>query len=326
LLNENFQKLDTLGNPLPSSAININADLPFNGYNATELNSTEYENLTAPLGAGFLCAVYFSGGNFYINNGSGTPVQITAGNAVNAGAGNISGLPSTPAGAGVSYSNANGYAFVGAGGLKYAPLQSGGVQLFDGTSNSPANPISLLSPVALATAYALTLPPTQSPGGAWPGFGNTGIGAWYSPDGTTLELSGTSLRIKAGGVSTTQLSDGGVTASKIAGNVFYGVTSFGTNWAAVDPVSAWVDVTGTLHLRGSVSRSGGSATLALTLPSVLTSSFPLTNRGFALSQVSGGVGVTPCSAFVDTSGQLWIFNVVNNSTVYLDAIQFLAGQ
>ena len=157
-LNANFQTLDELGNPVVTSQIDINADLTFNGFSAIDLKSTQYQNLSGPLGSGFTATVYFSGGNFYINNGSGTPVQITNGSSVNAGSGNIAGLPSTPSGAACTYSNANGFTFVGYGGNNYAPLAMGGLTLYSGSDASPSNAVSLLSPNSLAASYSLTMP------------------------------------------------------------------------------------------------------------------------------------------------------------------------
>lgn len=71
------------GYQIPAAGLNINADVSFQSHNATSLRTTRYtEQLTVPSGVGDVGCVYFLGGDLWINNGSGTPVQITAGGAV----------------------------------------------------------------------------------------------------------------------------------------------------------------------------------------------------------------------------------------------------
>lgn len=78
----------TVGKPLTTAAININGDLTFNTlYNATNLRAARFANQSAPLaGVGDLLCVYFNNGDYWINNGSGVPVQITSGGSLNIGA------------------------------------------------------------------------------------------------------------------------------------------------------------------------------------------------------------------------------------------------
>jgi hypothetical protein len=75
-----------IGLTLGTSALNINADLPFNtNYNATLLRSTRYVSQSAVLSLGTdIGCLYNFGGLLYWNNNAGTPIQITtAGGAVN---------------------------------------------------------------------------------------------------------------------------------------------------------------------------------------------------------------------------------------------------
>ena len=78
------------------AAVNINADLEFNDNSATELKNLIFSTVTA---ATTSYSVYQASGNLFWRNGSGTAVQITTGSAVNAGAGSISGMTGTDAGA-----------------------------------------------------------------------------------------------------------------------------------------------------------------------------------------------------------------------------------
>jgi hypothetical protein len=69
---------------LGTSAIAVNADFPFVGFNATGFRSTRYNSQggTLVLGTDLGC-IYNNGGNLYWNNNAGTPVQITNAAAVN---------------------------------------------------------------------------------------------------------------------------------------------------------------------------------------------------------------------------------------------------
>ena len=75
------------GQQIPAAGININDDLSAQSNNLTNLRSTRYVNQGSALnGVGDIDCVYFEGGNLWINNGSGTAVQVTAGNVVNVSA------------------------------------------------------------------------------------------------------------------------------------------------------------------------------------------------------------------------------------------------
>lgn len=66
-----------------TAGLNIDADLEFNGNDATELRSTRLESQGAALvDPADLRCVYAVGGDLYYNNGSGAAVQITNGTAV----------------------------------------------------------------------------------------------------------------------------------------------------------------------------------------------------------------------------------------------------
>lgn len=66
------------------SGLNINADLPFTGNNATLLRTTRYSAQTATLGnAADLNCVYSVNGNLYWNSNTGDAVQITDGAGLN---------------------------------------------------------------------------------------------------------------------------------------------------------------------------------------------------------------------------------------------------
>src|ERR1700679_164924 len=73
------------GVPIPSNAININNDIPFNQYNITELNDLRFTSQsTVPSTPDDVNELAVVNGNlFYINN-LGQPVQLTNGAAIDA--------------------------------------------------------------------------------------------------------------------------------------------------------------------------------------------------------------------------------------------------
>lgn len=100
-VNENFTTIDQhdhtsgKGVQLTTSALNINADLEFNGNAATELKRLTIDS--SATGSGTNYSVYQSGGNLFWYNGSGQAVQITDGSAVKTTGGSISGMSSDAA-------------------------------------------------------------------------------------------------------------------------------------------------------------------------------------------------------------------------------------
>src|ERR1700677_577317 len=73
------------GVPIPTNAININNDLTFNGFNASQLRTTQYVSQSAPLTLpSDVNEIYVVNGNLVYNNNLGQPVQITSGAALDA--------------------------------------------------------------------------------------------------------------------------------------------------------------------------------------------------------------------------------------------------
>ena len=67
------------------NGLNINADLPFGGNNATALRSSRFIPQPAPLSlATDLGCLYVSGVDLYYNDGNGNQIKITASGTVNA--------------------------------------------------------------------------------------------------------------------------------------------------------------------------------------------------------------------------------------------------
>jgi hypothetical protein len=81
------------GLQVPTAGLNINADLPFAGFNATALRSTRFNSQSATLATGSdLNCLYVVNGNLYYNNASGVAVQVTAGTGVSVSGATVGGV------------------------------------------------------------------------------------------------------------------------------------------------------------------------------------------------------------------------------------------
>jgi hypothetical protein len=183
------------GLQVPSSGLNINADLPFNLQNATAVRSVRFNNYGTAIGAGTDtgCA-YVAGGNLYFNDISGTQIQLTAGGALNAASiGGIGGDYSTST-ASVYYSDI-AKTFYFTQNINQAATVSVGPVVIQDTAVS-ANGITVQSPVALAASYSLTLPSVVP--------------------ASTLPISMSSTGVMSTGqITTAQITDNAVTTVKI---------------------------------------------------------------------------------------------------------------
>ena len=85
---EAFETVDshdhTPGNgvPINSAAIELDADLSFDGFKATEVQAVILDPQASSLSAANTSALYSIDGDFWYNNSTGTPVQITDGNSL----------------------------------------------------------------------------------------------------------------------------------------------------------------------------------------------------------------------------------------------------
>jgi hypothetical protein len=88
------------GVPITPSAININSDLSWNGFNLTGLRSVRFNSHTAALAtAADLGCLYEVGVDLYYNDGAGNQIRITQSGTVSGSTGTITGLPSGTASA-----------------------------------------------------------------------------------------------------------------------------------------------------------------------------------------------------------------------------------
>lgn len=143
------------GVPITVSGIDINADFPFNGFNATLLRAARFDPQGAPLALiDDLNEVYVSGVDLYYNDGNGNQIRITQAGSIAGAAGTITGLvpPAT-----ASYVPLSKTFFWQSDVNEAAALDAATIIIRNFSTSS--NGISLTAPAVLPADYALTLPP-----------------------------------------------------------------------------------------------------------------------------------------------------------------------
>lgn len=147
---------------IPTAGIQLNADLTFNSFAATELDRTSYTDQIAALTD--LRSIYTVNGDLYYTNTAGDQVKITAGNALNSTPGAISGLGDGGS-SGVYYNDTDTLSFyyesTAQAKLDISTVQIHPYEVGPGPSFTPvAHPeyIALTAPTSLAASYDLTLP------------------------------------------------------------------------------------------------------------------------------------------------------------------------
>jgi hypothetical protein len=193
---------------IPISAITVDTDLSFNGYNATSVRSVRLSNNSAVLATPLdLNCVYSVSGDLWYNTNAGTPIQITSGNAINVSSlRGIGGDYLTSTTADIYYTaSTKTFAFWADTNL-FADIDCGGITVHQtGVTSAPG--VSLLSPVGLGASYTLTLPaalPSPTKFLTLDSSGN--IGNAITGDGTTISITGTTMSIPDGGISRAKLA------------------------------------------------------------------------------------------------------------------------
>lgn len=177
------------------AGLNINAALNMQG---NELDNTAAVVMTAQTSFSTNKSLYVIGNEVYYRDGAGNQVQITNGGNVNAGAGSITGLPSGSAS--VVYTSGNQtYTFQSA--TSTAANLDAGALLMRNLSPNSTYALTLTPPAALGSNYTLTLPALPASKKIATVTAAGVVAADYDTDNVTLEVSGTSLRVKDAGIS-----------------------------------------------------------------------------------------------------------------------------
>lgn len=236
------------------NGININSDLAFQSNNATTLRAARFATQAAPLAlAADIGELYVVGNELYYNDVTGgNKIAITNNGSVNAGAGSITGLPSGTASA--SYS---GGTFTFQSATNTAANIDGRSYILRNSSASSFG-LTLNPPLAMGSNIQITLPslPASQKIVTMDQLGN--MAAVYTTDGTTLITNMNLLQIAPGGVGTTELATGAVTAIKMA-NV-WNVQAFTSNGSFTVPTG--VTVVYALGAGGGGGGGGGGGRVA----------------------------------------------------------------
>jgi len=140
------------GVQITPDGININTNLPFNGFSPSGVLSVNFNSQSAAIvGTNFASCV---GGNLYFNDGSGNQIQITSGGGVAGSPGSIGSL-TAPAAA--TYSAGSKTFLWTAASTQAAAMDNGAVTIRE-TNVAAAKGITLASPSSLAADYQLTFP------------------------------------------------------------------------------------------------------------------------------------------------------------------------
>lgn len=206
------------GVQITPAAIDINDNLTFNDYAITD---AAYLNMTAQLSdpsPNF--TVYAKGADLYYTDGNGNHIRLTISGGPNAGTGNISNLPSTPSGlAGITWSNAQStFQLIADNGSSAASLDAATVILryVGGYPTPSGNYIALQAPASLSAPLAFTLPATvPSLANGFFVSSTSGIWSYVNTDNSTVEVSGSTLRVKASGITSNELATDSVITAKI---------------------------------------------------------------------------------------------------------------
>lgn len=206
------------GNQITPSGLNINSALSFNGNPLTAVSylAMTPQSAALPGASPTLSALYSVGSSLYYNDSAGNQVPIVVGGSVTGASGTITGLPSTPAGAGVNYnSTSKEFDFISSS-TTPANIAAGSFILQN--SASLANQVTLQAPPSLTSSYSITLPHSTS-SGILPLVIDTA--------GVVNPALITSSMIQAGTITATNIATGGVIGSNIAA-----ATILGSNVAA----------------------------------------------------------------------------------------------
>lgn len=200
------------GVQIPSSGLNINADLTFGGNNATALKSARFTAQGSPLSGGSdLGCIYVSGVDLYYNDENANRIQITQSGAVAGTPGSISGLVS-PASA--SYSSGPG-TFI----FRSAASTSGNIDggsLIIREQIASANGITISSPTSLGANYTLTLMGALPGSNKFLSIDSSGnIASTWAVDNSTITITANVIAVPTSGITSTQLAANSVTQAKL---------------------------------------------------------------------------------------------------------------
>jgi hypothetical protein len=217
--NDAFYRIDShnhtlrRGVPVPTAAINITADLPFND-NSISLNNASYllTNPSPLISAADYNSTYSSGDEWYYTDGNGVGIKLTDAGALNIGsAGGIGGdyVGST---ASVFYSLAATKFFFTQSTNIAAKMDFGSLTLR--SNGASANGVTIKSPLSLASSYNITFPAALPASTKILNLNSSGVVGFYDVDNTSIEVAANQIQVKDLGVTTAKIAAAAVTPVK----------------------------------------------------------------------------------------------------------------
>lgn len=305
------------GSPIPATGLNINADLSFQGNNATVLRSARFSAQPSIIAdATDLNCLSVSGVDLYYNDGNGNRVRITQSGGVAGSPGSISSLAS-PASA--TYVGASKKFVWQAGSNLSANMDFGSAIM---RNNVPSSFALTVEPPTLTNNYTITLPTLPSSQKIMTLDASGNMTAPYVVDNTGIEVSSNTIQLKNLGVTTAKLNDFSVTSAKIDS---LAVTTAKINDGAVTQVKR-------AALGQQFSDSSGTWTASTTSFSQVTNlSINITTTGrpvfiglisdnsAALGSIGVSSGADPCNA------EFQIWNATSPAQLGLYALDAQSG-
>lgn len=212
------------GVQIQPNGLNINSDLTFQSNNATHLNSALFTSLSTTLTAAqYINCIYVVNGNLYFNDGLGdSPIQLTAGGAVNASS---SGISRTIGGITATASfNASAALVVYSNTATTTPADIYAQSILLGNNSGSTNYLTLSAPASTPT-YSLVLPqiPSVLSFVTLDTSGNLATASSVSA-AQIANLSITGAQMANGTVTTTQLSANAVHNGQIDSSAVDGIS------------------------------------------------------------------------------------------------------
>jgi len=199
------------GAPITTAALSIDADLDLNGFGLTTVSSL---GLRVPSTPPTTSSVYSdSVGDLYYTNSAGQPVRITNGPNIVGSGGTISGMTGTNAS--VAFTVGTSTFTFQSDANKPANIDSGPITV---RRNSVGSYGVVIQPASGGTGNWNLFLPNADPGATRLMGIVSGGQVGYVSTNSTLTLTGSSLTVATGGITSTQIAAGAVGATQLASN------------------------------------------------------------------------------------------------------------